>query len=231
MTTDPFSHDDAAYVLGALDDDERRAFEAHLATCSSCAASVASLQGMPALLAAVPRDELAEALAASPDAIAPGVDEAPPDTLLARVLREVRRRRTRRRWVLGSLAAAAAAVVIAVTGLVAYDRGSASGPASNNAVAMAAVVPAPLHATADIVTVGTGSQVDVWCTYDASGYSLGDYWLVVQARDGSTQHLATWPGVPGRTIVLRAPTTWSRADIASVEIVSASGKTLLRMTT
>ncbi|MDT4946344.1 MAG: putative zinc-finger, partial [Pseudonocardiales bacterium] len=31
--TDPFVHDDAAYVLGALSDAERREFEAHLETC------------------------------------------------------------------------------------------------------------------------------------------------------------------------------------------------------
>src|SRR5690348_11099527 len=33
---DPFRYSDAAYVLGALDDADRRDFEAHLETCPDC---------------------------------------------------------------------------------------------------------------------------------------------------------------------------------------------------
>ena len=42
---------DAAYVLGSLSSNERREYEAHLATCARCRAAVAELSGMPALLA------------------------------------------------------------------------------------------------------------------------------------------------------------------------------------
>lgn len=46
----------AAYVLGALDPDERRTFEAHAATCSVCQEEVRSLQRVAAALAhAVPQ--------------------------------------------------------------------------------------------------------------------------------------------------------------------------------
>ena len=41
----------AAYLLGALDDDERRAFEAHLDTCEACRAEVADLAPGVELLA------------------------------------------------------------------------------------------------------------------------------------------------------------------------------------
>lgn len=57
-----------AYALGALDDDERAAFEAHLATCDACAAEVRAHAEVAALL---------------PYAL---VDEAPPASLRARVL-------------------------------------------------------------------------------------------------------------------------------------------------
>ena len=37
MTADTYARLDAAYLLGALDADERLAYEAHLATCSGAA--------------------------------------------------------------------------------------------------------------------------------------------------------------------------------------------------
>jgi anti-sigma-K factor RskA len=40
----------AAYALGALDDDERVAFETHLATCEACAADVRAHAGVASLL-------------------------------------------------------------------------------------------------------------------------------------------------------------------------------------
>ena len=52
--TDEFATYDGAYVLGALSDDERRRFEDHVLVCDSCAESVRSLRGLPALLATVP---------------------------------------------------------------------------------------------------------------------------------------------------------------------------------
>jgi anti-sigma-K factor RskA len=46
----------AAYVLGSLDADERKAFEAHLATCGECAAEVQDLRSTAQVLAyAVPQ--------------------------------------------------------------------------------------------------------------------------------------------------------------------------------
>jgi len=78
VSTDEFSTYDAAYVLGALSPPERSAFEAHLRTCTSCAAGVTALAGLPGLLAKVPLEQV--------------IDPAPvplPQTLLPRLLREV----------------------------------------------------------------------------------------------------------------------------------------------
>ena len=44
MTHSPFEESVAAYALGALDAEERRAFEAHLASCAQCAAELAELR-------------------------------------------------------------------------------------------------------------------------------------------------------------------------------------------
>ena len=39
------------YALGALDGDEKRAFESHVTTCATCSAQLAKAQGRMALLA------------------------------------------------------------------------------------------------------------------------------------------------------------------------------------
>ena len=46
-TTDRFRDWDAAYVLGALDSEDRRAYERHLAKCPSCSKALAELAGLP----------------------------------------------------------------------------------------------------------------------------------------------------------------------------------------
>ena len=48
--TDPFSENDAAYVMGALTDADRRAFEAHVSGCGECAAEVRTFQRVSAAL-------------------------------------------------------------------------------------------------------------------------------------------------------------------------------------
>ena len=48
---DHFSDSAAVYVLNGLDDADRRAFEAHLATCASCAAEVHSFAPVISALA------------------------------------------------------------------------------------------------------------------------------------------------------------------------------------
>jgi anti-sigma-K factor RskA len=70
MSMEPLAHDEwrdqaAAYALGALTADERKAFEAHLATCAECTAEVRSLMPAAAALAeAVPQVEPPAALRA-----------------------------------------------------------------------------------------------------------------------------------------------------------------------
>ena len=67
---DPYATWDAAYVLGSLSGNERREYEAHLATCARCRAAVAELSGMPALLAQLDAEEV--------EALDDAAAEAPP---------------------------------------------------------------------------------------------------------------------------------------------------------
>lgn len=73
---DPFEHDDAAYVLGALGDAGRAAFEAHLPDCAACTARVAALRGVAEALASG-GDDVRDALALSLASVAGPVADRP----------------------------------------------------------------------------------------------------------------------------------------------------------
>ncbi len=220
MSSDPFAHHDAAYVLGALSQEERRAFEEHVSRCTACTRAVADLAGLPALLAHV--DETAFA----------GPDTSPPlpETLLPRLLVEVRRRRRRMRAVAvaGAVTAAAAAVAVVVGVLLA---GSSPSPAPPDAQAMSQVDQERLSATVSLEGVAWGTRMRLACTYRDAGWGdAPSYALVVRTRDGETQQVATWRGVPGRVTRLEAATAADPADIASVDVVvSGTGRTVLRL--
>src|SRR5689334_19113870 len=108
-SADPFEHDDAAYVMGILDADERRAFEAHLMVCDACAERVRALRTTAALL-----DQIDEADLVRLDAEA----EPVPDTLLPGLLRRAGVSRRRQRWITSGLSALAAACLIALAVIV-----------------------------------------------------------------------------------------------------------------
>lgn len=229
---DEFRDHDAAYVLGALSSDDRRAYEAHLAVCRDCAASVRELAGLPGLLATVPRE------------IAEGEPiEAPPETMLPALVRQVRRERLRRRWIVG-LVAAAAAVALVVAGLSLRTpagqlptTAQTAGPGPTATVgerAMSQVSPSDLQARVALVGVAWGTRLEVTCSYvDTGEYAAGPgdaaYVLVVRDRSGQEEEVAHWRALPGRTMRVLGASAFSLADIASVEVQSADGTPLLEL--
>ncbi len=229
MNHDEFAHLDAAYVLGALDREERRAYERHLDECASCARAVRRMAGMPTLLAQV--DE--SVFLAEQDV------EPVPDTLLPGLLREVRRSRRRRVALAG--AAAAAVAVIAVGGAVSWTR--FVGPGADDEVAVSpAVTSLPMkqvdqsvvRASIAMEEVAWGTRLELTCSYVGAGggYSSGAtaaYTLAVQTDDGRWQQVATWKAVPGRTITVQAATAASADRIASVEVRTMSGDAVLEL--
>lgn len=245
MNHDELAHLDAAYVLGALGPEERRAFEEHLGTCRSCADSVRRLEELPGLLAHVDESVFQEGEAAPPV----------PETLLPGLLRQsrVRRRRGRRRV----LAAAAAALVVVGGGAVAWvqtgDRsdevaapgqgvsastGPSSAPSSSPSpgTPMQQVDQRVVSATLALEEVAWGTRLDLVCSYEVQGGgydegSVPSYTMAVQTRDGTWEQVAGWRAVPGRTITVTGATAATRGDIVSVEVRTPSGRTLLELDT
>jgi hypothetical protein len=216
VSTDLFAHDDAAYVLGTLGPVERRAFEEHLSGCAACTRAVAELAGLPPLLAQL--DE---------SAFADSEDSPPvPDTLLPRLLTEVRKSRRRGRLVAMVGAAAAAVLVAVLAGVLLVGGGSGSDPQPipTPAQAMTPVHQGQLSATVELQQVAWGTRMQLSCTYVADEWGEGaapSYALVVRTRDGQTQQIATWRAVPGQETHLEAATAADPDDIASVDVVLA----------
>ncbi|NDU77791.1 hypothetical protein GWI34_35045 [Actinomadura sp. DSM 109109] len=112
--------DVGAYALGLLEEPDRRAFEAHLATCFGCHEELGALSGLAQTLDGIgPIADPVEAMPAAPD------PAAVTDLMRHRIRRERRGRAAR------ALAAVAAGVVLLGGALGAgYTMGADRGPAA-----------------------------------------------------------------------------------------------------
>jgi anti-sigma factor RsiW len=240
---------DAAYVLGSLSSDERREYEAHLATCPACRDAVSELSGMPALLGRLDADEVAAIDdGAAIDSIGDGATAAavsPPPEMLPTLLAKVswRRRRTRLlTWSAGAVAAAVLAIgVFVATGSNPVHAPAPPVQAQAAGMTMMRVKPSGITATVSLTSHAWGTRIDMNCTYaetaESSGPATGDnnagdkLAMVVVERDGSHTQLATWVGLTGVPANPGGSTSTPMDQIAAVQIVSAdSGEVLLQRT-
>jgi hypothetical protein len=230
VSTDEFSLNDAAYVLGALSPADRRAFEDHLTVCAACAGSVSELAGLPGLMSKVSLDQLSEEA------------EPLPETLLPSLARAVRRERKKRRLAVGAIAAAAACVLaVGAVGITKAESPvrppvTASAPSASSTanLVMTAVVPSPVTASARLVDMAWGTAIDLTCNYRTNGsWPAGGtaYAMVVIDRGGGAQQVATWNALPNRELTVTGASSRPRHDIQAVEIRTLSGQTILRLST
>jgi len=230
-TTDRFRDWDAAYVLGALDSEDRRAFERHLATCSSCSAAVAEFAGLPGILSKLSTED-AMALLADDD-VTVGVDDHLRDGvhtpgLVQRLAIAATRRRRRIRF--GVLGSAIAVVALITIGGVAFTAGQAPAVAT---VAMAPVQHENVvTASMAVTSKAWGTRFDWSCSYPTSSgtYSTPvSYDLVVVKKSGAQSVVASWSPVGPHAAGLSASSDIAFGDIRSVEIrLTGSSTALLR---
>jgi hypothetical protein len=215
---------DGAYVLGSLSPAERREFEAHLDGCLTCSRAVRDLAGLPGLLGRI-----------GPDVLDEPAPEPVPETLLPRLSRAVRRQQQRRTWFTAGIAAAAAVVVTTGGVLVLDNSGSSTPDATAPSSSPTAVAPVsrpmtnvstdPMIATVALTPVEWGTKLDLTCTYPrgATAYKGGSYAMVVRTRDGQTERVATWNGLPGQSMKVSGSTAAWKKDIASVKVTRLDG--------
>ena len=231
MSSCAFEHDDGAYVLGALSVEDRAAFERHLQTCPDCARTVRELAGLPGLLARVPVETV------DPDEPRPPV----PDTLLPALVRGVRRTQRRRTWVTTGLVAAAAAVAVAAVGVATWggDDGApeaapSAGPTTAASELMQPIGAEPISGWISLTQVGWGTRLDLTCSYAAEADAYHEegpptYTMYITRTDGSTEQVASWKGLPGKTMHLAGATASDADDIVSVEVRSSEGDPVLEL--
>jgi hypothetical protein len=173
------------YVLGALEPEERAAYEAHLETCEECRQEFEKLAHLPALLDLVaPVPVLTPLLAAAP---AGGEDR------LVTNLRSASRRRRHRTVLLaaGTALAGAAAAAVAILG---FGVGSGSNATPTPTIALAPTALAATGnawATAKLHNRATGSVVD----FEAGGLPVStgaDRYVVYVRENGKTVAKATF---------------------------------------
>jgi anti-sigma factor RsiW len=219
-----FQFDDAPYVLGALDDLDRAAFERHLGECPRCRESVAELGGLP--------DTLARADSSA------WIPEQLPETLLPRLQREVRnhQRRRRVRWVATGAVAACAIALLTVLGTVVWGGDDSAKPQAMQAVSGAQIDDS---ASVRLTKIDSGTSVTVECDHypptAAGGYpapagggsAATTYRLVVVNRAGATQWPASWP--VGNDIKITTTSSWAPQNISKIVIEDDGGRPIFQL--
>jgi hypothetical protein len=215
--SDPYREWDAAYLLGALSANDRRAYEEHLRTCDECSSDVASLAGVPGMLAVVPDDRALATITATPPNLLPG--------LVRSVQRDTRKRRIRLGGLMAGIAAAAA--VIGAVVAIPLSREEPQG----DYVVLAQTVSSKLSADARLVPERWGTTIEISCRYDelaTPSERARGYELYVTGPSGKAQLLASWTAAPGTTVKPAATTKLQRAEIRALDIRSSeTGRVLL----
>jgi Putative zinc-finger len=220
--TDPFTHDSAPYVLGALAPDERRAFEEHLAGCEACTAEVRDFAGLPGLLSRLPADEV----------LSEPQDQPEPPSLLASLVLRARAERRARRW-RAALVGAAAACLAAVGSAVAVD--TVERPPGQQQVVPLAFARAnediPVSAEATLTDVPGGTRIEMTCRYTGTveGRKREYLLLMVPKSGGAAQQLGSWPVLSTEDYRVTVVAPLPRDQIGRFEVTNATGNPLLTL--
>jgi hypothetical protein len=213
--------DIGAYSMGLLEEQDRREFEDHLAGCPACAAELAELSPMKALLRGV-----------EPAGATPAGGEV---TDLLR--RRASQQRQRRRW---QVAVGAAAGIVLIGGGIGV--GIAAAPQHGGPPAQSVALTGQLHSATDPGTgvAGTvGLVAKAWGTQVTLDLSKvrgpAECQLIAVSRTGQRRVVMGWlvaapgDGVPGHPahLVIRGGTSIPRSDLDRLDVDLVNGRTLV----
>jgi putative zinc finger protein len=212
-----------AYVLGALEREERAGLGAHLETCEICREELDRLAPLPGLLSrlTVEEAEVLETTAAGPAEPEGAHSSAPLERALFAVARERRRSRLVR------VAAVAAALLIAAVALLGGPLpGDDGGDGPATFTAAASDHRTGVRGSAELTREPWGTRVEL----SLAGVRPGERCrLVARAAGGRSEVAATWRAdylgtadVPGAVAI--------PADrLTSLDVVTADDRVLVRL--
>jgi hypothetical protein len=219
--------DVGAYSMGLLEERDRREFEDHLAGCPACAAEVAELSPMAALLRGAELGGVEPAAGQEPGA----------GDVTGFLRRRARQQRQRRRW---QVALGAAAGIVLIGGGIGV--GIAAAPQDSPPTPPPLVLTGQLHSATDpgtgvagtvgLVAKAWGTQV----TLDLSKvHGPAECELVAVSRTGERRVVMGWlvtapgDGVPGHPahLVIKGGTSIPRNDLSRVDVDVVNGRTLV----
>lgn len=220
-----------AYVLGSLDERDRREVDRHLLDCPACAAELTELEPLRGILAQVDMNDIgAYDVTPSPDLFAritASVDAAEmptpgsPTPQPSRILRfpsQASGRRPRARTLV-----AAAAAVVALTGI-----GIGVGVATSESEPRPALSAAAgsVHMTARIEAAHTGATLHVTVV----GLPVNEHCtLVVVARDASRHPAGQWVASYAGKAQITTATDVNRDQLQQLVLLGTNGQTLVTM--
>jgi hypothetical protein len=220
---------DAAYVLGALSLEDRRAYENYLAANPAQAAELTDLAGMPGILNALSRDE---AVALTDLAGAPPEQERPENVASLAQAAAKRQQRSRRTWLATAVASAAA---LLITGGVVGATVFSQSAAPTQTVAMQAMQPTPrggLTAELAVTEKKWGTELNWACQYTKDwSRNVKSYDIVVTTHDGVQQAVGSWKPAGDEATGLSAATSIPTSQIRTVDIRATGSNEPLAITT
>jgi hypothetical protein len=206
---------DAAYVLGALSLEDRRAYESYLAANPPRAAELTELAGLPGILNALSRDE-----AVALTDLAGTVPVERGDEVASLAQAAAKRQRRTRRTMLAAAVASAAALLIAggVVGATVFSR--PTPPVET--VAMQPMQPTPrggLTAQLAVTEKKWGTELNWACEYTKDwSRNVASYDIVVTTDDETQYVVGSWKPAGDEATGLSAATSIPKAQIRSVDI-------------
>jgi anti-sigma factor RsiW len=217
--TCPLSLSLGAYALGSLTGRERQDVAAHLLDCTDCRDELAGMAGVVGLL---------HRLSVASE---PAPDPSPPRTGAVASAHTAERAHRRRPKIL--VVAVTAVIALAITGLL---TGSLTGlvrgdRTSSRDVALSATWSARdpasgVAASASMQPEQWGTSVQLRLTHLPARLECR---LVVTRTNGSGQTIGTWRSGYRGSVTVPAATAVSRADIATLDVVTTSGDRLVRL--
>jgi hypothetical protein len=206
---------DAAYVLGALSLEDRRAYESYLAANPPRAAELTELAGLPGILNALSRDE---AVALTDLAGTAPVERGDEVASLAQAAAK-RQRRTRRTMLTAAVASAAALLIAGgVVGATVFSR--PTPPVET--VAMQPMQPTPrggLTAQLAVTEKKWGTELNWACEYTKDwSRNVASYDIVVTTHDETQYVVGSWKPAGDEATGLSAATSIPKPQIRSVDI-------------